>query len=120
MRNRSRSWLYLRVSVAVLLAGLVVGLVAESPAAATTSPTTSVLVPAAGATLSGSATLTPPPPAPPAWSSCLFGGSYGFTGPVIGTATLTVYGWVCAWNTTTVPNGSYALLSEAFNAVENV
>ena len=32
------------------------------------------------------------------------------------TATLTYYGWVCSWNTTTVPNGSYALVSEAFRS----
>ena len=26
----------------------------------------------------------------------------------------TYYGWLYSWNTTTVPNGSYVLLSEAF------
>jgi uncharacterized protein YjbI with pentapeptide repeats len=46
----------------------------------------------------------------------LLGGSYGFTGHLIGTATSTLYGWVYSWNTTTVPNGSYALLSEAIGA----
>jgi hypothetical protein len=29
---------------------------------------------------------------------------------------LTYYGWLCSWNTTTVPNGSYVLVSEAFNS----
>ena len=29
------------------------------------------------------------------------------------TATATYYGWLCNWNTTTVPNGSYGLVSEA-------
>ena len=29
------------------------------------------------------------------------------------TATLTYYGWLCSWNTTDVPNGSYALVSYA-------
>ena len=49
-------WLYLRVSVAGFLAGMVAGFAAESPATATaTTPTTSVLVPANGATLSGTA-----------------------------------------------------------------
>ena len=33
---------------------------------------------------------------------------------MICTATPTLYGWLCAWNTKTVPNGSYALVSEAF------
>jgi len=46
----------------------------------------------------------------------LFGGVYGYSGPVVCTARLTLYGWFCAWNTTTVPNGSYVLLSEAFNS----
>jgi hypothetical protein len=46
----------------------------------------------------------------------LLGGSYGFTGHLIGTATSTVYGWFDSWNTTTVPNGSYVLLSEAFGS----
>ena len=32
------------------------------------------------------------------------------------TATLTYYGWLCSWNTATVPSGSYTLLSEAFGA----
>jgi hypothetical protein len=38
---------------------------------------------------------------------------------VICTASLTVYGWLCSWNTTTVPNGSYTLHSEAFNSGGN-
>ena len=46
----------------------------------------------------------------------LFGGVYGYNAPVICTATPTIYGWLCSWNTTTVPNGSYVLLSEAFNS----
>ena len=32
------------------------------------------------------------------------------------TATLTYYGWLCSWNTSFVPNGSYALLSYASEA----
>ena len=27
-----------------------------------------------------------------------------------------MYGWLCEWNTSTVPNGSYVLVSEAFNS----
>ena len=34
---------------------------------------------------------------------------------MIGTATSTAYGWTTTWNTTTVPNGSYVLFSEALN-----
>jgi hypothetical protein len=36
---------------------------------------------------------------------------------VIATATPTIYGWLAAWNTTTVPNGTYALQSVASYAV---
>jgi hypothetical protein len=43
----------------------------------------------------------------------LFGGSYGYNAPVVGTATPTIYGWLDSWNTTTVPNGNYTLVSEA-------
>ena len=46
----------------------------------------------------------------------LFGGSYGYSGHLVGTATPTYYGWLYSWNTTTVPNGSYTLLSEAFGS----
>ena len=43
------------------------------------------------------------------------GGSADF-GKLIGTATLTLYGWLYDWNTTTVPNGPYYLLSYASNS----
>ena len=33
--------------------------------------------------------------------------------PLVCTTTPTYYGWLCSWNTTTVPNGSYGLVSEA-------
>jgi hypothetical protein len=104
--------------VAALPAGLVLGLglVAESPATATTPPTTSVLVPAAGAKLSGTTALDALASDATSVEFWLLGGSYGFTGDMIGKATLTSYGWYSSWNTTTVPNASYALLSEAFNA----
>src|SRR5262249_20170662 len=46
----------------------------------------------------------------------LFGGSFGFNAPTICTATATIYGWLCGWNTTTVPNDSYYLVSEASGA----
>jgi hypothetical protein len=43
----------------------------------------------------------------------LFGGTYGLTGHLVGTATPTIYGWIYVWNTTTVPNAAYVLLSDA-------
>jgi hypothetical protein len=79
-------------------------------------PTTSILFPSSGATLSGSTTLDASASNASSVEFRLFGGSYGYSGPVLCTATLTYYGWLCSWNTATVPNGSYALLSEAFNS----
>ena len=80
-------------------------------------PPTSVLIPATGATLSGTAaTLDASASNATSVEFWLFGGSYGYSGKMIGTATLTAYGWLSSWNTTTVPNGSYVLLSEAFNS----
>jgi hypothetical protein len=79
-------------------------------------PTTSVLVPKSGTALSGSTTLDASASNATSVEFLLFGGSYGYSAPVLCTATLTYYGWVCSWNTTTVPNGSYALVSEAFNS----
>ena len=76
--------------------------------------TTSVLVPATGATLSGtSATLDASASNANSVEFLLFGGTYGYSAPVVCTATPTYYGWLCSWNTTDVPNGSYALVSEA-------
>jgi hypothetical protein len=79
-------------------------------------PPTSVLIPATGATLSGTATLDASASNATSVEFWLFGGSYGYSGKMIGTATLTAYGWLSSWNTTTVPNGSYVLFSEAFNS----
>ena len=77
-------------------------------------PTTTVLIPSNGATLSGTAaTLDASASNATSVEFLLFGGSYGFSAPVICTATLTLYGWVCSWNSTTVPNGSYTLVSYA-------
>jgi hypothetical protein len=79
---------------------------------------TSVLIPATGAKLSGTAaTLDASGSNATSVEFWIFGGSYGFTGKMLCTATATEFGWVCRWNTTTIPNGSYALTSEAFNSV---
>ena len=78
------------------------------------NPTTSVLIPSSGTTLSGSTYLDASASNATSVEFRLFGGSYGYNAPVLCTATTTAYGWLCSWNTTTVPNGSYALLSEAF------
>ncbi len=77
-------------------------------------PTTSVLVPSNGASLSGTAaTLDASASNATSVKFLLFGGIYGYAASVICTTTPTYYGWLCSWNTTTVPDGSYALVSEA-------
>ena len=77
---------------------------------------TSVLVPSNGATLSGSTYLDASASNATSVEFLLFGGIYGYSAPVICTATPTIYGWLCGWNTTTVPDGSYVLVSEASGA----
>jgi hypothetical protein len=79
-------------------------------------PTARVVIPSNGATLSGSTYLDASAPNATSVELRLIGGIYGFSGPVVCTAPLTLYGWLCAWNTATVPNGSYVLVSEAFNS----
>jgi Bacterial Ig domain len=81
-----------------------------------TTPMTSVIVPASGATVSGTTTLDASASNATSVEFQLFGGVYSFYGPIICTATPTYYGWLCSWNTTTVPNGSYLLSSLAFNS----
>ena len=81
-----------------------------------TPPTTSVLIPSTGKTLSGSTTLDASALNATSVEFRLFGGIYGYNAPVICTATPTIYGWLCNWNTATVPNGTYLLASEAFNS----
>ena len=68
------------------------------------SPATTVVLPSNGATLSSSqyfdATASP---GVTKVQYELSGG--GLTDSVIAAATATIYGWLAAWNTTTVPNG---------------
>jgi hypothetical protein len=80
-------------------------------------PTTSVLVPSKGTSLSGSTILDASASNATSVSFVLFGGSYGYNGQLLGTATLTPYGWIYTWNSTSVPNGSYTLCSLAANSL---
>jgi hypothetical protein len=82
-------------------------------------PVTSILIPSGGTTLSGTTYLDAAASNATNVEFLLFGGVYGYSAPVVCTATATLYGWLCAWNTTTVPNGTYALVSKAFNSVGN-
>ncbi len=80
-------------------------------------PSTTVLVPSNGTTLSGSTYLDASASNATGVAFLLFGGSYGYDAPVLCTATLTYFGWVCSWNTAKVPDGSYVLVSGAINSV---
>jgi hypothetical protein len=85
-------------------------------------PTTSVLIPAAGASVSGSQVLLDASASAPAGLTKvqyeLTGGSDNDT--VIATGTATEYGWVGFWNASMVPNGTYTLQSVATAANGNV
>ena len=89
------------------------GSATTNPATITvTPPTTSVVLPSNDATVSGNQYLdavTSPAVSKVAYE--LTGGT--LNDAVIGTGTPTLYGWLAAWNTTTVPNGSYTLQSVA-------
>ncbi len=86
-------------------------------------PTTAVVAPSSGAALSGTGAVLD------ATASAsngvgiakvqfvLSGGSYSKS--VIGTATPSLYGYVFAWNTTSVPDGTYTLQSLATDAAGN-
>jgi chitinase len=77
------------------------------------APTTSIVLPSPGATLSGSTYLDAAATNATSVQFLVFGGSFGFNAPVACTATGTMYGWLCGWNTTSVPNGSYTLVAQA-------
>ncbi len=87
----------------------------SSPLSVTISnpPTTSIVLPSSGASLSGSTELDASALNATSVEFLLLGGAYGYNAQVLCTATQTYYGWLCAWNTSTVPNGSYAIVSEA-------
>ena len=90
-----------------------VGSAATNPATITvTPPTTNVVLPSNDATLSGNQYLdatTSPGVSQVHYE--LTGGT--LSDQVIATGTPTIYGWLAAWNTTNVPNGTYTLQSVA-------
>jgi hypothetical protein len=103
------------------------GDIAFSPAMSFTvnhsPPSTAVVIPSAGATLQGgSAVLDATASAPNGVGIAqvqftITGGFFNQT--VIGTATPTLYGYLFAWNTTDVPNGTYTLQSTATDVLGN-
>ncbi len=80
-------------------------------------PTTTVILPSNGASVAGSSSLDALASDYGTLTKVEFhltGGSLNKT--LIATASPTIYGWFAGWNTTTVPNGSYVLQSEAYDA----
>jgi LmbE family N-acetylglucosaminyl deacetylase len=76
-------------------------------------PTTTVLIPSNGTALSGNALLDASVSTDVASVSFELTGGSITTPQVIATGTLTPYGWLAEWNTTTVPDGTYTLQSVA-------
>ncbi len=83
-------------------------------------PTTSVVVPSNGAALTGTQTLDATASDAGGVTKVEFhltGGT--LNNALIATASLTYYGWVASWDTTTVANGTYTLQSLAYDAGGN-
>lgn len=78
----------------------------------TNPPSTSVLLPAAGATLSANQVLDAVASSGVSQVQFEVSGN-GMTDDVIGTAVPTIVGWLDSWNTTGVANGTYTLQSVA-------
>ena len=77
-------------------------------------PTTAVGVPSNNATVSGTANLDASASAGVTKVTYeVSGGPANLVDDVIATGTPTLYGWLSAWNTTTVANGTYTLQSVA-------
>jgi hypothetical protein len=103
------------VFMCVVAFGTTAGLGSRAQAASV--PSATVLVPSPGAAaLKGTTYLDAGASNATAVKFLLFGGTYGFTAPVVCSATATLYGWLCSWDTTTVPDGAYVLVAESFNA----
>jgi major membrane immunogen (membrane-anchored lipoprotein) len=84
-------------------------------------PTTSVLIPSNGASVSGAKVTLDASASVNAGVTkvefSLTGGS--LNNALIATATPTYFGWIASWNSTTVPDGTYTLQSEAYDAGGN-
>ena len=91
------------VSIGLAMSLLIVPWFASSAGGASPSPTTSVLIPSNGATLSGTSHLDASASNATSVEFRLFGGVFGFNAPVLCTATPTLYGWLCGWNTRRSP-----------------
>jgi Bacterial Ig domain/PQQ-like domain len=97
--------------------GLLLAPATDQVYAFTPPPVTKVVAPASGAVLTGTQGLDATATSTVGVVKVEFrltGGSLANT--LIGTATPTIDGWLCAWNTTSVTDGTYTLRSVAFDA----
>ncbi len=86
-----------------------------------TPPTTRILVPAAGAFLRGNAVLDASASDDVNVAKVEFRVSGGaLNDALVGTGTLTAYGWLSSWNTTSVANGTYTLSNVAYDTAGNL
>ena len=105
------------VTLTASLDGIPLTNTATAPLFVNNPPTTTVVVPSNGASVAGTTYLD------------AFASDYGtltkvefhLTGgslnkALVATATPTIYGYLALWNTITVPNGTYVVQSEAFDA----
>jgi hypothetical protein len=89
-----------------------IGSATTNPATLRVAPNTSVVVPSAGAVVSGSQVLDATATAGTTQVQFLLT-SRTLNTTVIATATPTLIGWLASWNSKTVPNGTYTLQSIA-------
>lgn len=76
-------------------------------------PTTSVVLPATGATVSGTQSVLDAVATSGVSSVTYQLSGNGLNNSEVATGTPTLYGWLAEWNSTTVPNGTYTLTSVA-------
>ena len=76
-------------------------------------PSTAVVLPAAGAALSGTAQVLDATSSSGVSKVVYELSGNGLTDQVVATGTATLYGWLAQWNTTSLPNGTYSMQSVA-------
>ena len=113
------AWHVIHAIAASVLAGASVVALTQlsgvaSAAATEPPPSTAVIVPSTGATDSGSFILDAAASSPLGIATVTFAITGGaLSAEVISTATPTLFGWIGKWNTTSFPNGTYAVQSVA-------
>jgi hypothetical protein len=112
--------LRLGCTILVVALGLVTSVFAATALPASVDTVDQVLIPSAGATESGSAILDAEASDTPGVTEVVFELSgASLSNQVVATGTSTIYGWLASWNTTTVANGAYSLVSVATDADGN-